>query len=299
MGPFFYLRPMGHSHSHHHAETGNIRVAFFLNLGFTLVEIVGGFFTNSIAILSDALHDFGDTLSLGMSWYFQRLAGRDHDHRYSYGYHRFSVLGALINGFVLLLGSMYIIAESIPRFLHPEATNHEGMMGLAILGIIVNGVAALRLRKGHSLNEKVVSLHLLEDVLGWVGILIGSILMKFYDWPWLDPLMSLGLAVFILSNVYKNLMQVFQVILQGTPKDVNMVELEAYLNGLPGVQGFHDLHVWSMDGEFNILSVHLIRDPGDDADFKQIVRQGLLQHHVHHATLELEAPGDSCEFYAG
>lgn len=298
MGPFFYLRFMGHSHSHNHAETGNIKVAFFLNLGFTIIEIVGGFFTNSVAILSDALHDMGDTLSLGMSWYFQRLAGRDHDHKYSYGYHRFSVLGALINGFVLLAGSIYIVVESIPRFIHPEATNKEGMMGLAILGILVNGMAALRLRKGSSLNEQVVSLHLLEDVLGWVGILIGSILMKFYDWPWLDPLMSLGLAVFILSNVYKNLKQVFQVILQGTPKDVNMVKLEAYLNGLPGVQGFHDLHVWSMDGEFNILSVHLVRPSGDDAAFKQAVRAGLADLHVHHATLELEAPGENCEFYS-
>ena len=289
---------MGHSHSHSHAETGNIKVAFFLNLGFTLIEIVGGFFTNSVAILSDALHDMGDTLSLGMSWYFQRLAGRDHDHKYSYGYHRFSVLGALINGFVLLAGSVFIVAESIPRFIHPEATNKEGMMGLAILGIVVNGIAALRLRKGSSLNEQVVSLHLLEDVLGWVGILIGSILMKFYDWPWLDPLMSLGLAVFILSNVYKNLKQVFQVILQGTPKDVDMVELEMYLKNLPGVQGFHDLHVWSMDGEFNILSVHLVRPSGDDAAFKQSVRAGLSDLYVHHATLELEAPDENCEFYS-
>lgn len=289
---------MGHSHSHNHAETGNIKVAFFLNLGFTLIEIVGGFFTNSIAILSDALHDMGDTLSLGMSWYFQRLAGRDHDHKYSYGYHRFSVLGALINGFVLLAGSIYIVAESIPRFIHPEATNKEGMMGLAVLGIVVNGIAALRLRKGSSLNEQVVSLHLLEDVLGWVGILIGSILMKFYDWPWLDPLMSLGLAVFILSNVYKNLKQVFQVILQGTPKDVNMIELETYLKSLPGVQEFHDLHVWSMDGEFNILSVHLVRPHVDDAEFKQQVREGLSKLHVHHATLELEAPGENCDFYS-
>jgi cobalt-zinc-cadmium efflux system protein len=289
---------MGHSHSHNHAETGNIKVAFFLNLGFTLIEIVGGFFTNSIAILSDALHDMGDTLSLGMSWYFQRLAGRDHDHKYSYGYHRFSVLGALINGFVLLAGSIYIVAESIPRFIHPEATNKEGMMGLAVLGIVVNGIAALRMRKGSSLNEQVVSLHLLEDVLGWVGILIGSILMKFYDWPWLDPLMSLGLAVFILSNVYKNLKQVFQVILQGTPKDVNMIELETYLKSLPGVQEFHDLHVWSMDGEFNILSVHLVRPHVDDAEFKQQVREGLSKLHVHHATLELEAPGENCDFYS-
>jgi len=138
----------------------------------------------------------------------------------------------------------------------------------------------------------------LEDVLGWVGILIGSILMKFYDWPWLDPLMSLGLAVFILSNVYKNLKQVFQVILQGTPKDVNMIELETYLKSLPGVQEFHDLHVWSMDGEFNILSVHLVRPHVDDAEFKQQVREGLSKLHVHHATLELEAPGENCDFYS-
>ena len=190
-----------HGHHHHH-DTENISTAFFLNLAFTIIEIIGGLMTNSVSIMSDALHDLGDSLSLGLAWYFQKVAKKGRDKTFSYGYKRFSVLGAMINAIVLVIGSVFILQESIPRLWQPETPNAQGMFWLAILGILVNGAAVLKLKKGTSLNEKVISLHLLEDVLGWAAVLIGSVLMYFFDLPIIDPLLSIGIAFFILTNVF-------------------------------------------------------------------------------------------------
>ena len=188
-----------HHHGHHHQhDTKNISTAFFLNLAFTIIEIIGGLMTNSVAIMSDALHDLGDSLSLGLAWYFQKVAKKGRDKTFSYGYKRFSVLGAMINAIVLVVGSVFILQETIPRLWQPETPNVQGMFWLAILGIVVNGAAVLKLQKGTSLNEKVISLHLLEDVLGWAAVLVGSVLMYFFDLPIIDPLLSIGIAIFIL-----------------------------------------------------------------------------------------------------
>ncbi|MEQ9231618.1 MAG: cation diffusion facilitator family transporter, partial [Cyclobacteriaceae bacterium] len=140
----------------HHHPTKNIRVAFFLNLGFALIELVGGLLTNSVAILSDALHDLGDSLTLGASWYFAKLSTKERDKEFSYGYKRFSVLGALISSVVLLIGSIFIIVETIPRLLNPVQPDTGGMIILGIIGVVVNGIAALKLSHGHSLNEQAV-----------------------------------------------------------------------------------------------------------------------------------------------
>ena len=167
-----------HSHAHHHDHHGdvkNIKVAFFLNFGFAIIEIIGGFLTNSVAILSDAVHDLGDSLSLGLAWYFQKYSRKKSDSTYTYGYRRFSLVGALANSLVLIVGSILILTEAIPRIFNPQQAHPQGMMMLAVLGIAVNGVAMLRLRRGKSLNEKVVSLHLMEDVLGWIAVLVGAI----------------------------------------------------------------------------------------------------------------------------
>ena len=197
---------MGHNHHHHShgSSTENIAVAFFLNLAFTIIEFIGGFYTNSLAIMSDALHDLGDSLSLGLSWYFQKKSTKRANKKYSYGYKRFSLLGAVINSIVLVIGSVFIIKEAIPRIINPENADAKGMMWLAVLGIIVNGAAVLKLKKGTSINERVVSLHLLEDVLGWVVVLLASIVMQFWDVPVLDPVLSIAIAGFVLFNVYIN-----------------------------------------------------------------------------------------------
>jgi len=293
-----------HNHSHHdhhhHSDVKNIKMAFLLNLFFTLVEIVGGFMTNSIAILSDAIHDLGDCLSLGLAWYFQKVAKKGSDSTYSYGYKRFSLLGAVINSIVLVTGSILILTVAIPRIIHPVAANTSGMFFLAILGVLVNGAAVFRLKKGNSINERVVSLHLLEDVLGWLAILIGSVVMHFFDVPILDPIMSVGIALFVLSNVYKNLRQSLRIILQGIPTEVNITEISNHLQQFEGVESVHDLHVWSIDGTYNVLTVHMVLNSSLGmeklAELKVEIRDSLKEKEIQHATIEFETMDEKCCF---
>jgi len=289
-----------HHHHHDHSDIKNIKVAFFLNLGFTVLEIVGGFFTNSIAILSDAVHDLGDSLSLGLSWYFQKKAKQKSDTSYSYGYKRFSLLGAIINSIVLVVGSIFILSAAIPRIFHPQQTNVEGMFLLAIVGVLVNGAAVFRLRKGHSLNEKVVSLHLLEDVLGWVAILVGSIVMYFFDVPVLDPILSVAIACFVLFNVYKNLRQSLHIILQGIPEELNLNEIKEVILQLEAIESVHDLHVWTADGSYNVLTVHVVlaKEMGMEklAELKDEIRNVLYNIEIEHVTIEFEMADEHCTF---
>ncbi len=289
----------GHTHSHSHTNNAgeNIKVAFFLNFFFCIIELVGGILTNSVAIMSDALHDFGDSLSLGLAWYFQKLSGKKGDNRFSYGYKRFSLLGALINSVVLLVGSFFVINMCIHRLIEPQEPNAKGMLILAVFGIIVNGAAVLRLQKGSSLNERTVSLHLLEDVLGWAAVLIAGIVMMFVDFPILDPILSLCITAYILSNIYKNLRDTMRVILQGTPDNVNREEVEDVIRSTPGVIDFHDLHLWTMDGEYAIMTVHIIvANNIDTHKLKCDLRKKLLEKHIQHPTLEFESENESCEF---
>jgi cobalt-zinc-cadmium efflux system protein len=287
------------SHDHHHHTEGNVKVAFFLNLGFTVIEIIGGLYTNSLAILSDALHDLGDSLSLGMSWYFQRLSKKGRTTTFSYGYRRFSLIGAIINSIVLIVGSIIILTHAIPALLNPHETNAQGMLYLAILGIVVNGAAVLKLRKGHSINEKVVSLHLLEDVLGWVAVLIGSIIMLYFDAPYIDPLLSIMISLFVLFNVYKNLRKSFLVILQGIPDEVDIETIRKKLRNMEQVADLHDCHVWSMDGDYNVMSIHLTLKKNYDLDeqisIKEKARKLLKDESINHITIELEHPDEECE----
>lgn len=289
-----------HHHGHHHHDHGvkNLRVAFFLNLGFTIIEIIGGVMTNSLAILSDALHDLGDSLSIGLSWYFQKLSTKKGDATYSYGYKRFSLLGAIINAVVLLVGSVFILTEAIPALFNPGVTDAKGMMYLAIFGVVVNGAAVLRLKKGTSINEKVISLHLLEDVLGWVTVLIGSIVMLYFDAPWIDPLLSVLIALFILFNVYKSLKASLGIILQATPQDIDISMVHEKLKGIPQIRDVHDCHIWSMDGEYHVLSAHLVLN-GDYtlqemAEIKTVAKE-LLKEEVEHVTIEFEGPHEECQ----
>lgn len=289
-----------HDHTHHHQDVKNIKVAFFLNTAFTLVEIAGGIFTNSIAILSDAVHDLGDSLSLGLAWYFQKIAKKGGDKSYSYGYKRFSLLGAIINSIVLVVGSVIILSAAIPRVFNPQQTNAEGMFLLAILGVIVNGAAVFRLKKGESINEKVVSLHLLEDMLGWLAILVGSVVMYFFDVPILDPLMSIAIALFVLYNVYKNLRQSLRIILQGIPEEVDITELHTHFKEFDEIDSVHDLHVWSIDGNYNVLTVHIVLKQALNldklAELKLKIRDSLTEEGIEHATFEFETASESCNY---
>lgn len=294
---------MGHRHNHGQSHaTGNIKVAFFLNLSFTIIEFIGGFYTNSLAIMSDAVHDLGDSLSLGMSWYFQKLSNKKATKYFSYGYGRFSLLGAIINSFVLIIGSIFIIKEAIPRIITPEVSDAKGMMWFAILGIIVNGAAVLKLKKGTSINERVVSLHLLEDVLGWVAVFIASIIMQFWELPILDPILSLLIAGYILFNVFKNIKESFKIILQAVPNQLSNSDIEKALLAFDEIEAIHDCHLWTLDGEFNIATIHIIVNESNFTwekakMLKQQIRKVLHdQFHLEHITLELESSIEDCTY---
>ncbi|MEQ3655315.1 MAG: cation diffusion facilitator family transporter [Dokdonia sp.] len=292
---------MGHHHHHHgHGQdTKNIKVAFFINLVFTIIEIVGGVLTNSVAILSDAVHDLGDSLSLGLAWYFQNYSKRERSSSYSYGYGRFSLLGAIINSIVLVVGSIFILTEAIPRLIAPEQPDTFGMIILGVLGVLFNGAAVLRLKKGSSINERVVALHLLEDVLGWVAVLIGSIVMHFYDIPIIDPILSLGIAGFILFNVYKNLKETIQIVMQGVPNDADLAKVTNTLLAFDEIAEVHDVHIWSMDGQYNVMTAHLVLSKRFDLltlePLKKQIRRQLEDSNIEHATLEFELKDAHCD----
>jgi cobalt-zinc-cadmium efflux system protein len=286
-----------HAHGHVHA-TGNIALAFFLNTAFAVIELVGGLFTNSMAILSDALHDFGDSLSLGTAWYFQRKSRKARNSTYTYGYKRFSLLGAFINAVVLLTGSIFIIRESVARLFQPQQADAKGMLLLAILGISVNGFAMLRLRKGNSINEKVVSLHFLEDVLGWVAVLIGATVMLFAEVPMLDPILSLLIAIFVLFNVYRNMKPAVRIILQGVPATVSEDQVRELIKKNPAIADMHDFHIWTMDGDYHVLSMHIVvthmMNLKEAGLLKEKIKQDLQQLNVSHATIEVEYDPEHC-----
>jgi len=287
-----------HNHSHNHRSQTNITVAFLLNLSFTIIEFVGGALTNSLAIVSDAVHDLGDTISLGFSWYMEKVSHKNRDKQFSYGYKRFSLLAALINSLVLLAGSLIILFEAVPRLFAPQAVHVEGMFGLAILGIVVNGVAVLRLRRGKTMNEKVVSWHLLEDVLGWVAVLIISVVMLFKEIPILDPLFSIVFTAYILWNVFKNLKQTMMIFLQSIPSDIEISEVEKKIASLRDVQEVHDTHIWTMDGEYHILTTHVVVTENLDKEsiilLKRKIKEVVRGFEIEHATLEIEREGEEC-----
>ncbi len=283
---------------HHHPTTGNIQVAFWLNLFFCILEFAGGLFTNSMAILSDALHDLGDSFSLGLAWYFQKISQRKRDKLFSYGYKRFSLLGAMINSMVLVVGAVFIVMEAIPRVLHPQPSNAKGMIIFALIGIAVNGTAALRLKKGSSINERVISLHLMEDVLGWVAVLIAAVVMLFVDVPVLDPVLSLLITGYILFNVVKNLKHSLTILLQAVPMDFNEVEVKNKLLTIPHILDVHDLHTWTMDGDYTILSAHLVLEEHTNLEaaenIKSQARKILGELRIHHNTIETESTSQVC-----
>jgi len=251
---------MGHHHAHQivDEDTQNFKVAFFLNLIFTLIEIIGGLYTNSIAILSDAIHDLGDTLTIGTAYFLEKKSKKPANRNYPYGFRRFSLLSALISAMVLLIGSIFIFLEGVKRLLHPEPTDAEGMVVFAILGVIFNGFAAWKLHSGQSMNQKIISLHLLEDVLGWTTILIGSILLLFFDLPWLDPMLSLGIMVYIMWNVVRRLRETLQLFLQRTPLNINLEDIEKKILDYSEVVAIEHLKIWSLDGAQHVADLKLL-----------------------------------------
>lgn len=282
-----------HSHHRHDADSTGVRGAFFLNAAFTIIELVGGLLTNSVAVLSDAVHDLGDTAALGLAWYFQHLGRQGATPRFTYGFRRFNTLGALITSAILIVGSVVIVIRAIPRLIHPEPVAVTGVIGLAILGVIVNGAAVWRLRRAgtNSLNEESVSLHLLEDVFGWVAVLIGAGIMYFVpSATWIDPLLSLGIATWVLLHAVGTLRRALLIMLQAKPEDVDTSLLEIEANKLAGAGKAQHLHVWTLDGEYHLASIDVVVDPeataGDLSTLRERIRGAFAKLGVEHVTVE-------------
>lgn len=288
---------MAHDHSHHQ-DISDLRVAFFLNLVFTIIEIFGGLYTNSLAILSDAVHDLGDSISLGMSWYLENYAQKGHDNRYSYGYQRYSLLSALINTIVLVVGSLVILSQAVPRLMNPEPTDARGMVFFALLGIIVNGIAVLRLRRGKTLNARVVSWHLVEDVLGWATVLALSIILLFTNFYILDPIFSIVITLYILYNVIKNMRTTLALFLQAVPEHVDLEVIENKLMSIDNICSTHHTHVWSMDGQHHVLTTHLVVEEDTTREQVQCIKEEINQLSreldFFHTTVEIEFGDEPC-----
>ena len=271
-----------------------ILVAFLLNLFFSAFELIGGIFTGSVAILSDSLHDLGDALSIGIACILENKSKKAPDFSYTYGYLRYSVLGSYITTVILFTGSILVIANSVVRLFNPVAINYDGMIIFAIIGAVVNLIAAYVTHRGENLNEKAVNLHMLEDVLGWVVVLIGAVVMKFTDISILDPLLSMGVAVFILINTVKNLNDILNIFLQKTPENIDIEKMKTELCEIDGVLDAHHIHISSIDGNQNIATLHIVTD-GDFKEIKHNVKHKLEHFGIVHTTVELEDKDENCE----
>lgn len=292
---------MGHHHNHDHSKdmpSNRLGWAFLLNFVFTIIEFIGGFLTNSTAILADAVHDLGDSLSLGLAWILNKLGKKQANQHFTYGYKRLNLAGAFINAVVLIAGSAWVLVEAIPRLWNPLMPVADGMIALAVVGITVNGFAAYKLSEGKTLNERVINWHLLEDVLGWVAVLIVGIVLLFVDWPILDPILSIGFTLFILVNVLRNLWATLKLFIQATPDKETYRQVADTLLELPHVADLHHLHFWSLDGEEHVLTVHLVLTENLDiearSNLKQRIDDVLAPYALSHTTVELEDPDEAC-----
>ncbi len=286
-------------HNHKHSTGQNLKVVFLLNLGFTILEIIGGLYVNSVAIISDAIHDLGDSLSLGTAWYLEKKSKDKANKHFTFGYSRLSLLGALINSIVLILGSLYVINEAIDRILKPEHSDAAGMMIFAIIGIVINGFAAWKIAGGKTLNEKVITWHLLEDVLGWVAVFIVGAILNFKDILYLDPLLSILITTYILWGVFKRLKETLIIFLQGTPLDINLDEIKKELLNIKNIQSLHHTHVWSLEGEHHVFTTHLklnnIYHLNQIVEIKKEVKKKLKSYPFKHYTIEIEINNETCE----
>lgn len=271
----------------------NILIAFVLNISFSIFEFFGGILTGSVAIISDAIHDVGDAASIGISYLFEKKSKKHPDDKYTFGYSRYSVLGSIIITLFLLISSMVVISNAIFRMLNPSEINYDGMIVLAVIGAVVNMVAAYFTHDKISLNQKAVNLHMTEDVLGWIVVLVGAIVMKFTNFVLIDPILSIGVAMFISINALKNLKDAINIFLVKTPKEINIKQLKSDIMKISGVSDVHHIHVWSMDGHNNYATMHIVIN-SDIHEIKNIVRKTLVERGIGHSTLETETENEIC-----
>ncbi|MBR4960320.1 MAG: cation transporter [Clostridia bacterium] len=271
----------------------SILTAFLLNLAFSVLEAAGGIFTGSTAILSDAVHDLGDAVSIGAAYFLEKKSRQKPDKTYTYGYSRYSVLGGAITILILLIGSAAVIFHALSRLVHPAEIRYDGMILLAVIGVFVNLTAALVTRKGNSLNRKAVTLHLLEDVLGWTVVLTGALIMRFTDIAIIDPLMSIGTSCFILVHALRHTKEILDIFLEKTPDGIDIPEITEHLLKIDGILDVHHIHIWSLNGQCHCATMHIVTG-SDSSLIREKVRDELTEHGIGHVTLEVEKDGENC-----
>lgn len=273
----------------------NIFIAFILNISFSIFEIIGGFVTNSISITSDAIHDFGDALSIGISLFLERKSNKKPDNKYTYGYARYSILGAFITTLILTIGSIFVIYNAVLRIINPTDINYNGMIVFAIVGTIINFVAAYFTKGEESLNQKAVNLHMLEDVLGWIVVLIGAIIMRFTDIKIIDPLISIAVAVFLLFHAIKSFKDILDLFLEKVPNNIDIEELKKHILNVKNVIDVHHIHIWSLDENNNFATIHVVADFKNINQIKHDIREELEEHGISHSTIEFEDKECVCD----
>lgn len=271
----------------------NIKVAFFLNLVFSIIELIGGILTNSISIISDSIHDFGDAISIGISYLCEKKAKQRPNNKYTFGYLRFSLIGALVTSFVLLIGSILVLYNAIPRLFNPVIVNYKWMAILAVFGVIINGYAAYKTARGNNINEKAINLHVLEDVFGWIAVLIGSLLIKIFNLHIIDPILSIILAVYILLHVFEHLKKIIEIFLEKIPDDVDITELKKGLKqNYKEIKDIHHIHIWTIDGINNYITMHIVLDDSitniQVITLKNNIKEELTKENIKHITIEVE-----------
>ena len=272
----------------------NILIAFLLNFFFSIFEFIGGIFTNSISIISDSVHDFADSISIAISYILEKISKKKPNNKYTYGYLRYSVLGAVITTTILFTGSIIVIFNAIKRIINPVDVNYSGMIIFALVGFIVNFIAAKVTKHGHSLNQKSVNLHMLEDVFGWIIVLIGAIVMNFTDISIIDSILSLVVALYIIIHAIKNLKEIMNIFLEKVPSNINITELKKIILEIKEVIDVHHMHVWSMDGYNNFATMHVVVDD-NVSNVKEEIRHKLSHKGINHVTIEIESSKDHCD----
>lgn len=249
-------------------------IAFLLNVSFAIIEVIFGLAFHSSAVLADAVHDTGDALAIGLSTLLEKISNKKEDNRYTLGYKRYSLLGAILTSIILIIGSILVLWENVPKVFAPEPVDYNGMLVLGIVAILVNLAASKVVSHGHSHNESILSLHFLEDILGWLAVILVSIVLRFTDWYFLDPLLSLLISGFILSQALPKFWDNIKILLDHVPNDVDLGQLYQELGSLDNVQAIAQLNVWTTDGIDKYAMIHICID---DIEKSQQIRQAIHQ----------------------
>ena len=267
----------------------NMTIAFLLNFSFAIIEFIFGLLFHSSAVLADAIHDTGDALAIGLSTLFEKISTKKEDREYTLGYKRYSLLGALLTSVILLVGSTLVIVENIPKLFAPEKVNYDGMLVLGIVAVVVNTAASRVVSHGHSHNESILSLHFLEDILGWLAVVGVSIILRFTDWYFLDPLLSLVIAGFILSQALPKFWENIQIFLDHVPSDVDLSQLYQEIAALENVRAITQLNVWTTDGLEKFAMLHIcLENPNLLAETQASLRQKLLAYGIAKVTIQTD-----------